>query len=161
VTAKFPQEESEGSRISFQSNMDNMDCLPIREYLWRLRRQFGCSDVCYILALMYMDRAARLHPTSMTIDATNCHCIFLTSLVIATKFHDDVLFRNSHYARIGGVEVQKLCEMEAQLLALLGWRVRVELRSFRRCRARLYEAAGATGSSDDEDDCPWNAAGDW
>lgn len=36
----------------------------------------------------------------------------ITAIVIATKYYDDFYFKNTFYAKLGGISIQLLNEME-------------------------------------------------
>lgn len=113
--------------------------LTIAEYIDRISNFFDCSDECYVLSMMYMDRVVGLHP-HVTIDVFSCHRMLLTSLVVAAKFHDDTCYSNKFYAKVGGVAEGELCSLEGHLLSLLDWQLCVTAQSYEQCRALLQEA---------------------
>merc|ERR1712232_1477847 len=98
--------------------------LSISDYLLRIRKYFLCSDECFVLALAYIDRLSKASPSTTVCDTT-AHRLLLISVMIAAKFHDDVFYDNSYYARVGGVSVKEVNALEARMLELLNWRTQV------------------------------------
>lgn len=96
----------------------------IREYAERMERYLHCSDECFILCILYIERMVQCHSQFVVTDL-NVHRLLLTSLVVAAKFHDDVYRSNAHYAKVGGVTVNELAKLEAHFLKKLDWRVHV------------------------------------
>lgn len=47
-------------------------------------------------------------------------------MVVAAKFHDDAVCKNEYYAKVGGISVEELNEMEAHFLQLLDYHLWVE-----------------------------------
>jgi hypothetical protein len=47
-------------------------------------------------------------------------------MVVAAKFQDDAACKNGYYAKVGGISVEELNEMEAHFLQLLDYRLCVE-----------------------------------
>jgi hypothetical protein len=66
----------------------------------------------------------------------NVHRVFLASLVVAVKYHEDLVYSNSHYAKAGGVHLREVNRLERVLLAAIDFDLRVEPEQY-----RLYEAA--------------------
>lgn len=95
--------------------------ISVRDYLKRIAKHFHCSSTCLVLSLMYIDRAMKLLE-GFQVDAWNIHRLLLTSVMIAAKFHDDVYYSNTHYARVGGVKVKELNRLETHFLAMMQWR---------------------------------------
>lgn len=55
-----------------------------------------------------------------------CACrLLLTATVLAAKFLDDVYYTNRHYAKVGGVSLAELNDLERHMLMLLAYRLRV------------------------------------
>jgi len=49
----------------------------------------------------------------------------MTCIIVATKFIDDKLFKNTFYARVAGIPVAQLSAFEVQLLFFLKFDLRV------------------------------------
>lgn len=45
----------------------------------------------------------------------------ITAIVVATKYFDDFYFKNSFYAKLGGIQTQLLNEMEEKFLDMLNF----------------------------------------
>jgi hypothetical protein len=72
-----------------------------------------------------MDAAPELQLTS-----TNVHQLVLASLTVATKWHSDECYSNEFYARAGGVALQRLNKLEAELIKRLDWSLAVSEEEF-------------------------------
>ena len=96
--------------------------MSIGTYLERVAAFTMCSGESLILALIYLDRIVKYNP-EFVINSHSIHRLLLTSVVVATKFHDDHLFKNSFYARVGGVELQELNFLEREFLAMIQYDV--------------------------------------
>jgi len=99
--------------------------MTIESYLERMADHFYCSDACFVLALVYIDRVMTSLPGFM-VTSLNVHKLALASVLMAIKFHEDNQYSNSYYAKVGGVKPQELIRLERELLRLLDWRVSVE-----------------------------------
>lgn len=94
------------------------------EYVKRLRRSFDCSDECYVMGLIYIDRLLELHP-DIGINFYNCYNLLLTSIVLAAKFHDEAYHKNQFYAEAGYITTAELNFMEWRFLELLNWKLQI------------------------------------
>ncbi len=85
-------------------------------YLRRIYAHAKCSDACFVVALIYIDRIIAMH--SFRVTSLNVHRIFLSAILLAAKFLDDVYYNNSFYAKIGGIPLQELNSLELEFLRL-------------------------------------------
>jgi hypothetical protein len=100
----------------FQS--ETVPPVSISAYLDRLAKYSNSSQGSLILALYYMGSLVR-HVPNFIISPFNVHRLLLVSVLCASKFHDDVYFSNSFFAKIGGVSVKELNRLEVEFLALI------------------------------------------
>ncbi|EER07600.1 hypothetical protein Pmar_PMAR015483, partial [Perkinsus marinus ATCC 50983] len=85
--------------------------ISISDYLLRLSKFFHCSGECFVIALVYLDRAVKEssysedtdvdvtvagheHTTIFNITRLNVHRLFLTALTLAAKYYDDCYYAN-------------------------------------------------------------------
>lgn len=107
--------------------------MPLKEYVVRLRRYMKCSVESFELALIYIGKLAEQQ--QVPVDVASEHRLYLTALVLASKFQDDYYCDNAYYSMVGGVSVTELNAMEARMLALLRYRLQVfpdDFAAFRR-----------------------------
>lgn len=103
----------------------------ISDYLTkRIHRYFLCSESCYVLALVYMDRLGKVDP-AMAVCDLNVHRMLATALLVAAKFNDDVYFANGYYAKVSGLSLREINLLESRFLKLLSWQVRVTPEEYR------------------------------
>jgi hypothetical protein len=69
------------------------------------------------LSLIYVDRM--LTRSNIKLTERNVHRFCLTSAMIASKFLQDDYYNNAHWAKIGGVTVVELNNLELAFLTLL------------------------------------------
>jgi len=103
----------------------------LEEYLAHLDWFFECSSPCLVIALIYFDRVLA-SGSKITLSVDTCHRLFLTSLVVATKFHDDdyTPYPNAFYADVGGVSVEEMNAMEKSFCKSIDWHFYVEPKEF-------------------------------
>eukprot|EP00929_Paragymnodinium_shiwhaense_P034763 TRINITY_DN18874_c0_g1_i3.p1 TRINITY_DN18874_c0_g1~~TRINITY_DN18874_c0_g1_i3.p1 ORF type:complete len:299 (-),score=69.63 TRINITY_DN18874_c0_g1_i3:556-1452(-) len=115
--------------------------------LTRLRQTLGCSDAAFVMASVYVDRAAQFEPL-LELTPLTFHRLWLTCLYLATKFHDDVEVKErgvsttSRFAKAGGLDgKQEVARLEAKLLAVLGWRLNITPKEYQeRCELLCLDA---------------------
>lgn len=83
---------------------------------------FECSAPCLVLALIYLDRLLA-RSQSVTFTSETSQRLFLISLLMAAKFHDDETapYPNHFYADVSSVAVEELNAMEKQFCKLIDW----------------------------------------
>lgn len=64
--------------------------ISIKKYLERIFKYAGCSPACFVVAYVYLDRFTR-HCPNLSIDSFNVHRLLITTVLLATKFLDDML----------------------------------------------------------------------
>ncbi|KAK9171641.1 hypothetical protein cmbei_7003780 [Cryptosporidium meleagridis] len=109
--------------------------IPIRAYLIRLAQNFGCSNECFVLAIIYVGRIIKYNK-NFTITLLNVHRVIVTALILATKFFDDIYYSNAFYAKISGVGTPELNSLEIHFLRLVRFQLFVtehEYEIYKRC----------------------------
>jgi len=114
----------------------------LTDYIKHLRSQFGCSDECFVMALVYLDRIANIDPQVTVSNLAGRHMLAV-AVMLAAKFHDEVYFANSYYANMCGLRVSDANALEARLLQMLDWKVCVSLDEY-----ELYYSLVVTSSHD-------------
>lgn len=115
--------------------------ISVSAYVARVARYFGCSNECFVLALVYMDRIIRRNAT-FRVCLRNIHRLLLAAVMVAAKFFDDTYYSNRHYAKVGGVRVAELNLLEAQFLSLLAFDLFVPAEEYNRYRSDVLAAFG-------------------
>eukprot|EP00123_Amoebidium_parasiticum_P000814 comp11715_c0_seq1/m.6286 comp11715_c0_seq1/g.6286 ORF comp11715_c0_seq1/g.6286 comp11715_c0_seq1/m.6286 type:complete len:359 (-) comp11715_c0_seq1:435-1511(-) len=80
----------------------------------RIRNENTVTTETFILALLYADRYRR-HGDARSQPACG-HCVFVGSLVLASKYLQDVPYNNSHSAKLAGIDLALLNSVEVWLL---------------------------------------------
>lgn len=94
----------------------------LSSYASRIQKYFRCTEECFVLCLVYIDRIVKLNP-DIQISELTCHRLLLTSATVAAKFHDDEYASNEYFARVGGIDNKELNILEADFLKLLQWKL--------------------------------------
>lgn len=98
--------------------------ISIMAYLSRIHFYADCSDSCYILAFIYIDRLLQNNP-GLVLSYRNIHRLLLTAVLLAIKYSDDIYAENLAYAKIGGIPLDELNVLEVDMLKLLHYSLHV------------------------------------
>lgn len=131
--------------------------LSIHDYLRRIAKYFQCSNECFVLCLVYIDRIVKRHP-EFTICNLNIHRLLVTSIMLAVKFFDDVYYSNAYYAKVGGVKTKEVNALEAQFLHLIDWCLHVTPQEYDQYRNQVFSAVSGGGAVGDAQPSPWTMA---
>lgn len=115
---------------AFESS--EIPAVSLGDYVERFGLYSNCSPSCFPVAYVYLKRIASRGASdrAMTIAQGNAHRLVLASLVSAVKMMDDVYYKQSFYAQIGGVSVSELNALEREFLYLMDYKLHVDCESF-------------------------------
>jgi len=99
--------------------------ITIEDYVNRIVFHSYCSEECFVLALIYIERLIRRNQ-GFFVDKYNVHRLILTSVMIAAKYLDDESFNNAYYSRVGGLYLKKMNELEREFLLMINFDLLVE-----------------------------------
>jgi len=122
----------------------------IKDYLRRIRKYFVCTDECFVLALIYIDRVAKIDAV-MAVCALNVHRLLLVTVMLGAKFNDDVYYSNAYYAKVGGMALKEVNALEARLLKMLSWHLLVEPVEYQLYHSLVCKATTITDAAMDSE----------
>ncbi|CAK9328538.1 unnamed protein product [Citrullus colocynthis] len=103
--------------------------ISLQSYLERIFKYANCSNSCFIVAYVYLDRFAQRQPL-LPINSYNVHRLLITSVLVAAKFMDDLCYNNAFYARVGGISTREINFLEVDFLFGLGFHLNVTPNTF-------------------------------
>lgn len=121
------QKTQRGRVTSFHAS--EIPNISINKYIERIGKYVGCSNECYVLLIIYIDRIIKLH-TDITLSLLCIHRIIITAVMVAAKFFDDVYYSNEFYAKVGGVTTEEINELEIYFLNLLDFHLYVSSQEY-------------------------------
>ncbi|KAK9452903.1 cyclin-domain-containing protein [Dipodascopsis uninucleata] len=75
----------------------------------------------------------QLPPTDIFVmDSYNIHRLVIAGVTVASKFFSDVFYKNSRYAKVGGLPLEELNRLELQFLLLSDFRLAIPLEELQR-----------------------------
>ncbi|KAK8504068.1 hypothetical protein V6N13_132111 [Hibiscus sabdariffa] len=127
--------------------------MTILSYLERISKYTKAGPSVYVVAYVYMDRFCQANPW-FRIDARNVHRLLITIIMVASKYVEDTWvslfsfkciflqynvvmvvvssrnYRNSYFARVGGLATKELNKLEVEFLFLMGFKMHVNVSLF-------------------------------
>ncbi|XP_020572612.1 cyclin-U2-2-like [Phalaenopsis equestris] len=103
--------------------------MSIQSFLDRIFRYARVSPPVFVVAYVYFDRLCELNPSFFVSDR-NVHRLLITAVLVASKFIEDMNYRNSYFAKIGGISTQEMNRLELNLLFLMGFKLQVSVSVF-------------------------------
>ncbi|EXB37571.1 hypothetical protein L484_021775 [Morus notabilis] len=126
-----------GSKLYYLSNDIRtriFDCnetpdMTIQSYLERIFRYTRAGPSVYVVAYVYIDRFCQTNP-GFRINGRNVHRLLVTTIMVASKYVEDMNYRNSYFARVGGLTTKELNKLELEFLFLMGFKLHVNVSVF-------------------------------
>lgn len=112
------------------------------EYFRRLVRFSFSSPTVFITAFYYLERIALIPYVDLRLNSLSVHRLVLTAVLLATKFVDDVLYDNAHFAKVGGLDVNELNMLELDLLKVLDFKLFVHTADLNAFEQRVLATIG-------------------
>ena len=109
--------------------MQNLPCIPIKDYLVRLVKFCLCSPSLCIIIFIYIIRILKNNP-SCVFDFKSAHKLMLSTLIICVKLYDDKLLTHSDFAQVGGVSNKELRRIEMEALKHMNFELKVDSEEF-------------------------------
>ncbi|KAK9760174.1 cyclin-like protein interacting with PHO85 [Basidiobolus ranarum] len=98
--------------------------ISVQAYLHRIIKFAPFDNEALLGVLVYFDRITTLsvrRNSKFIINSLNIHRLLIASLAVSTKFSSDVFYPNSQYAKIGGIPLTELNQLELEFLFLCGF----------------------------------------
>lgn len=103
--------------------------LSLDKYIARVVNYVPCTVEAYIIAVAYLHRISNTYP--WVINKYSVHTLFVTSLLIACKYHDDIFHNNKFYAQVGGISTLILNKLELEFLKYISFECYISINEFK------------------------------
>lgn len=114
--------------------------ITVVSYLTRIHKFAPFSNEALLSILIYFDAIAKLE-NGFTINSFNIHRLLITSLVVASKFTSDIFYANSRYAKVGGIPLRELNQLELEFLFLIDFQLHITLEDLQEYADQLLSHA--------------------
>lgn len=118
--------------------------LTIQSYLERIFRYTRAGPSVYVVAYVYIDRFCQSHQ-GFRINSRNVHRLLITTIMVASKYVEDMNYRNSYFARVGGLTTKQMNKLELEFLFLMGFKLHVNVSVFESYCCHLEREVGIGG----------------
>lgn len=146
----------------------NVPAISLHAYLTRILKYCPVTNEVFLSLLVYFDRIAKRANVGefsgddpqgnhqlFVMDSYNIHRLIIAGVTVASKFFSDVFYKNSRYAKVGGLPLDELNYLEVQFLLLLDFELMVQieemtkygdllLKFWKREQAKLQQASTQT-----------------
>ncbi|CAH7669010.1 cyclin-domain-containing protein [Phakopsora pachyrhizi] len=149
--------------------------ISIEAYLMRILKYCPTTNQVFLSAIVYLDRLSsrirlkghasantdgKRHRHGFVVDSWNVHRYLIACLTASSKFLSDVFYTNSRYAKVGGLPLEELNELEVKFLLMNDFRMMIKLEEMVWYEERLItdraiwdsENSTANSSKSDEED---------
>ncbi|MFS8022813.1 putative cyclin PHO80, Cyclin-like superfamily [Helianthus anomalus] len=103
--------------------------MTIQSYLERIFKYTRAGPSVYVIAYVYIDRFCSVLP-EFRITGRNVHRLLITTIMVASKYVEDMNYRNSYFARVGGITTEEMNTLEFEFLFLMNFRMHVNVSVF-------------------------------
>ncbi|KAB2071457.1 hypothetical protein E1A91_A08G230800v1 [Gossypium mustelinum] len=114
--------------------------LNLRQYVERIFKYCKCSNSCFVVALIYIDRFLQRIDAYLT--SLSVHRLLITSVMVAAKFMDDQHYNNAYYAKVGGISREEMNRLEMRFLFDLDFRLNVTTEVFNKYWLMIQREGG-------------------
>ena len=112
-------------KLFFQKKVPKMS---IDKYLMRIYKFSGMHTNTVILSLILVDRFCE--KVSLDLTGNTIYKILLVAALIAYKANEDIIYNNKNFARIGGVNLEEMNNLEIAFLEIIKYEVYVKIYDF-------------------------------
>ncbi|GLJ18716.1 hypothetical protein SUGI_0333930 [Cryptomeria japonica] len=101
----------------------------LHKYLERMFKYVRCSPSAFVVAYAYIDRLILNNP-NFRLTSLNIHRLTITTVMVATKFLDDLHYSNDYFAKVGGLTLREMNILEVEFLFMMRFRLQVTVSVF-------------------------------
>lgn len=112
--------------------------ISVADYVHRVSKYAFCSQACLVAAYHYITVAVEKDP-KLALSSLSVHRLFVTAVILASKYFDDVSYNLPYYAKVGGLPYKELANLEVNLLRILDFRLDIPAHKFAQIESRLVD----------------------
>ena len=118
-----------------------LDKYDIEDFVYRCYKMLGFDSNLMILSMMNLDK---LLANKFILNSTNAHKAFFTCMMETQKYYDDESFTNKVYAKICGISMEELLELELEFMKYIEFNIYIKDEEFFKYKKKLqsiYESS--------------------
>ncbi|ODV85585.1 hypothetical protein CANARDRAFT_188070, partial [[Candida] arabinofermentans NRRL YB-2248] len=132
-TSNFNSETNKYTANVLAFHGRNIPAISLHAYLTRILKYCPVTNEVFLSLLVYFDRIAKRANNGsqqqqlFVMDSYNIHRLIISGITVASKFFSDVFYKNSRYAKVGGLPLEELNHLELQFLLLLDFKLMIQV----------------------------------
>ena len=91
------------------------------DYLCRIQKYSEVENSTIIISLIYLDRICNKKGIKLT--KYNIHRLLFTSILVAIKYNEDIIYDTKFYSKVAGVSVEELKILESAFLKIIDFQL--------------------------------------
>ena len=95
--------------------------ISIEDYLLRIQKYSTDDPSIFLVLVIFADRLVRLTFGAFKLTLSTFHRFCIAGTAIIAKLTSDSFYTNKHYAKVGGIPLKELNQLEISLLGLMEW----------------------------------------
>ena len=107
------------------------------DYLFRIQKYSEVENSTIIISLIYLDRICSRKGIKLT--KYNIHRLLFTSILVAIKYNEDIIYGNKFYSKIAGVAVDELKILEISFLKIIDFQIFVSDELYQKYYTYLFQ----------------------
>ena len=111
--------------------------ISIKKYLTRIMKYSKPETSTVIICLIYIDKICE--NSTLQLSIYNIHRIILSCMILALKYNEDDYYSNKYYAKVGGISLKELNELEYNIMVLLQFNFFIDDITYEKYQAQLNE----------------------
>jgi hypothetical protein len=111
--------------------------ISIKKYLHRIMKYSKPEASTVIICLIYIDKICE--NSSLQLTYYNIHRIILSCMVLALKYNEDDYYSNKYYAKVGGISLKELNELEYNIMLLLQFNFFIDEITYEKYQGQLRD----------------------
>jgi hypothetical protein len=115
----------------------NIPKISINDYLNRIETYSEIEKNTLIIALIYIDKFCQM--SNIILTPYNIHRILFCSILTSIKYNEDEIYEFKYYAKIAGISIKELKDLESEFLDSLNFSLYVDNNLFVQYQTYLYK----------------------
>jgi len=111
--------------------------ISIKKYLTRIMKYSKPETSTVIICLIYIDKICE--NSTLQLSIFNIHRIILSCMILALKYNEDDYYSNKYYAKVGGISLKELNELEYNIMVLLQFNFFIDDITYEKYQAQLND----------------------
>jgi len=115
---------------AFSCPQNKVPSISLLLFIQRVMRYLPATKELYIMALIFLDRVFAFN-SDLCFTLFNAHRLFVTAVLVASKFMDDLFYTNVFVSKVAGVSPEELNRLEIEFLAAIRFSLYVKPELFK------------------------------